>query len=159
MTARHSLVLGLGVASAAALLGAGGRLPLAAPKSADVRRATQDRNAEQRRALSGLAETTAGDQDDEAAGETDTPGSRRDGAADLIPDTYVVKKGDTLWDICESYFHDPWRWPKVWALNPEISNPHWIFPGQAVKLGGTTRSTPGAATDTVAGGGSVDEGS
>jgi hypothetical protein len=50
------------------------------------------------------------------------------------PSTHVVKKGDTLWDICARYFRDPWRWPKVWALNPEIENPHWIFPGQLVRL-------------------------
>jgi len=134
-------------ASVIAVVGAamGSASLLAAPKSASVKRSPPDPNAEQRQALSGLNENT-GDSDDEAGtGETDAPEVKRDGAADLLPDTHVVKKGDTLWDICQSYFHDPWRWPKVWALNPEISNPHWIFPGQAVKLGGMSRSTPGAA--------------
>jgi hypothetical protein len=142
-------------ASLLAVVGAaaGGASLLAAPKSAAVKRSPPDPNAEQRRALSGLDDST-GDSDDEAAtGETDTPEGRRDGAADLLPDTHVVKKGDTLWDICQSYFQDPWRWPKVWALNPEISNPHWIFPGQAVKLGSTSRSTPGATADSGAGAG------
>ncbi len=48
--------------------------------------------------------------------------------------THSVRKGDTLWDISRTYFRDPWRWPKVWALNPEIANPHWIFPGQLIRL-------------------------
>jgi hypothetical protein len=48
--------------------------------------------------------------------------------------THMVRKGDTLWDISRAHFNDPWRWPKIWALNPEIANPHWIFPGQLVRL-------------------------
>jgi hypothetical protein len=55
-----------------------------------------------------------------------------------------VQKGDTLWGICDTYFHDPWRWPKVWALNPDVTNPHWIFPGQTIRIGGITQSAPGS---------------
>ncbi len=62
--------------------------------------------------------------------------------------THTVHKGDTLWDISRSYFNDPWRWPKVWALNPEIANPHWIFPGQMVRLRDET--PPGLAVATEA---------
>jgi nucleoid-associated protein YgaU len=40
----------------------------------------------------------------------------------------VVQKGDTLWSLCSKYFNDPWRWPRLWAANPVITNPHWIFP-------------------------------
>jgi hypothetical protein len=47
---------------------------------------------------------------------------------------HVVQKGDTLWDICGYYFGDAWKWPQVWGLNPSISNPHWIYPGEVVKL-------------------------
>jgi hypothetical protein len=57
--------------------------------------------------------------------------------------THTVRKGDTLWDISQARFRDPWRWPKVWALNPEIANPHWIFPGQTIRL----QAPAGAATD------------
>ena len=45
---------------------------------------------------------------------------------------YVVEEGDTLWDICEMFFNDAWYWPTLWAYNPQITNPHWIFPGDYV---------------------------
>ena len=48
--------------------------------------------------------------------------------------THVVVKGDTLWDICESLYGDPWVWPKVWQLNQHITNPHWIYPGDQIRL-------------------------
>lgn len=51
-----------------------------------------------------------------------------------VPDLHVVRKGDTLWDISFYYFNDPWQWPKVWSYNPQITNPHWIYPGDLVRL-------------------------
>ncbi len=52
------------------------------------------------------------------------------------PDTHVVVRGDTLWDLASTFLNDPWCWPQVWALNREsIDNPHRIFPGQTVVLG------------------------
>lgn len=50
------------------------------------------------------------------------------------PELHVVGRGDTLWAICWYYFNDPWQWPKVWAYNPQITNPHWIYPGDLVRL-------------------------
>jgi hypothetical protein len=50
------------------------------------------------------------------------------------PELHVVRRGDTLWDICWYYFNDPWQWPKVWAYNAQITNPHWIYPGDLVRL-------------------------
>lgn len=137
---------------------AGGLLSLVAlgvPPAA-AKRGPQAADAEQRRALAGLGEGDSGEGDD-GSGETDASEVRRDGAADLMPDTHTVKKGDTLWSICEQYFRDPWRWPKVWALNPEVSNPHWIFPGQALKLGGINRSVPGATAEAGAPGAVADD--
>lgn len=51
-----------------------------------------------------------------------------------IPDVHNVVTGDTLWDISGYYYSDPWRWPKVWALNPQIKDAHWIYPGDIVRL-------------------------
>lgn len=51
------------------------------------------------------------------------------------PELHVVQKGDTLWSLCSKYFGDPWRWPRLWAANPVITNPHWIFPGDVIRLG------------------------
>ncbi len=50
------------------------------------------------------------------------------------PKSYVVKKGDTLWDISGIFLNQPWLWPKLWRLNPEINNPHLIYPGDELRL-------------------------
>lgn len=50
------------------------------------------------------------------------------------PNEYVVKPGDTLWDISKIYLRDPWYWPEIWYLNPQVANPHLIYPGDVLKL-------------------------
>ena len=50
------------------------------------------------------------------------------------PKSYIVKKGDTLWDISEIFLNQPWLWPKLWRLNPDINNPHLIYPGDELRL-------------------------
>jgi len=51
-----------------------------------------------------------------------------------VPELHVVRSGDTLWDVCWFYFNDPWQWPKIWSYNAQITNPHWIYPGDLVRL-------------------------
>lgn len=50
------------------------------------------------------------------------------------PDEYVVKRGDTLWDISKVFLREPWYWPEIWYVNPQVQNPHLIYPGDKLKL-------------------------
>lgn len=71
------------------------------------------------------------------------------------PDTYVVKRGDTLWDISKMYLKSPWRWPELWGMNLKaLPNPHLIFPGQTLYLDKSDgyarlRTQPVGGSDTV----------
>jgi nucleoid-associated protein YgaU len=62
-------------------------------------------------------------------------------ALERVPDIHLVRRGDTLWDLCNRYYRNPWAWPKVWSYNPQVANPHWIYPGDQLRL---TNATGGA---------------
>jgi len=56
------------------------------------------------------------------------------GLREDAPLRYVVKEGDTLWDISAYFLQEPWYWPELWYANPDIANPHLIFPGDVLYL-------------------------
>jgi hypothetical protein len=56
------------------------------------------------------------------------------GPAAPPPSVHLVQKGDTLWAICDQAFQNPYQWPRIWSYNPQIQNPHWIYPNEQVRL-------------------------
>jgi LysM repeat protein len=51
-----------------------------------------------------------------------------------VPEAHTVRRGDTLWDISTRYYQNPYSWPRVWGQNPQIQNPHFIYPGDQIRL-------------------------
>jgi hypothetical protein len=62
-----------------------------------------------------------------------------------IPDIHTVRRGDTLWDLSAYYYEDPYQWPRLWSHNPQLTNPHWIYPGDQLRMrrGGGAGGAPG----------------
>jgi LysM repeat protein len=73
-----------------------------------------------------------------ASGSAAAPAAAPSDAAAVVnptaPKHYVVKRGDTLWGIAAMYLRDPWLWPEVWVINPQVPNPHLIYPGDTLSL-------------------------
>lgn len=70
----------------------------------------------------------------EFAGTPPLPGTMRQLAEGEAPDEYYIEPGDTLYDIGDQLLDEPTYWPKLWALNPQIKNPHFIYPGMAIRF-------------------------
>lgn len=62
----------------------------------------------------------------------------------IVPEMHTVRSGDTLWDISGRYYRNPYGWPRLWAQNAQIQNPHWIYPGDQVRLRDQNDSGPAA---------------
>lgn len=85
--------------------------------------------------------------------------------APTAPRTYTVKPGDTLWDISTTFLRDAWLWPEIWHVNPQVENPHLIYPGDVLALaygadgspqvslerGGATRLSPRVRSEPLEG--------
>lgn len=56
------------------------------------------------------------------------------GGGAFTPDAHTVKRGETLWEISSRYYNNPYQWPRLWSYNAQIQNPHWIYPGDRVRL-------------------------
>jgi hypothetical protein len=53
-----------------------------------------------------------------------------------VPERHTARRGDTLWDLSERYYNNPYVWPRVWSYNKHIQNPHWIYPGDHIRMRG-----------------------
>jgi hypothetical protein len=56
------------------------------------------------------------------------------GIRGMIPPIHLVRHGDTLWDLSDTYYGNPWQWPRIWSMNPQVTNPHWIYPGDQLRM-------------------------
>ncbi|MET0403939.1 MAG: LysM domain-containing protein [Cystobacter sp.] len=111
------------------------------------------------------SESEAGDET-EGSDVVDEAPARRPGRAPPPPgqggresapgEMHTVQTGDTLWDLSQRYLGSPWYWPKVWSYNPEIANPHWIYPGNNVRFFAAGEEVPSRVEAGVGPGGGGD---
>jgi hypothetical protein len=100
-----------------------------------------------------------------SSAQSDPPAGASPTLAEDAPVRYTVRTGDTLWDIASLFLRDPWLWPEIWYVNPQVDNPHLIYPGDVLVLaygpdgrpqitlerGGATRLSPRVRSQSLEG--------
>ncbi len=136
------------LAQAGALDAARGAHATAAEGSARVQRAADAPAAEPVDPVAATAPAPAPDRADDGL-EVSTSGAQAAAAgeqpgAPVAPrQRYTVQRGDTLWDLSGRFLESPWYWPKIWSYNPQIENPHWIYPGNVLSVFAAGDEAPG----------------
>ncbi len=76
----------------------------------------------------------SGDSGDSATGVNTKSNDLGGGGGGQAPETYVVRPGDTLWNLSQRFLNNPWYWPRIWSYNQQLDNPNWIYPGSQIRF-------------------------